>query len=64
MSMPPQIDAIEHQRPESQSDQQIRLWPQLPTAEQQQLARYWAQLIQRIRRAVNEKQVETSSHGT
>jgi|GEM_PF-4602117 len=59
-----QNDAMVPQRPEAQSHQQNGLWMQLSIAEQQQLARYWARLIQQIRHAHTQRDMESKSHGT
>jgi len=64
MNMPQQINAMDPQRPEAQSHQQNGLWMQLPSTEQQQLARHWARLIQQIRQAHIQRDREARNHGT
>ncbi len=64
MSTLQQINAMDPQCPEAQSHQQSGLWMQLPIAEQQQLARHWARLIQQIRQAHIQRDKEARNHGT
>ena len=64
MSTPQQTEMMDLHRPEVQSHQQSGLWMQLPIAEQQQLARHWARLIQQIRQAHTQRDKEARNHGT